>query len=108
MPPSNAGEQRSSLLPPCAETMVALADQLAAGRTPLALRAVLVRDPGALVAYLSVVPRDQAAERFTLPATGDLRTERLWWPALERAGALGFADWSRPAAAAVHEFSQRL
>ena len=108
MPPGNAGEQRSSLLPPCAETVAALADQLPAGRTPFALRAVLLRDPGALFTYLSILPRDQAAEQFTLPVTGNPGTDRLWWPALERAGALGFADWSQPAAATVYEFSQRL
>jgi len=97
----------SDLLPPCAETMVTLAEALGAGIAAPPLRELLLRDPGALVVFLSLsayTPPESAAATVNL---ADSRLALPLWTAMQMSSHDGrFADWSRPNAVRAYRFSQ--
>lgn len=96
----------SDLLPPCAETVVALAEALGAGPNAVPLRALLLRDPGALVVFLRLASNNHSHSTNLIPDLADDRLALPLWTALDQASSAGFADWQEPAAMLTYRFSQ--
>jgi two-component system, NtrC family, sensor kinase len=97
----------SELLPPCAETVVALAEALGAGSNTLPLRALLLGDPGALVVFLGLSPEHPAGSKNPTENLDDAALALPLWTAMANAAGTAFADWSRPAASRAYRFAQR-
>jgi signal transduction histidine kinase len=83
-----------------------LAEATGAEPASLSLRALLLRDPGALVAFLaSSFPSANSIE-WSLLDLPNCETATRLWSALDRTASAGFADWSRPLAAQSFRMSQ--
>ncbi len=94
---------RLGRIPPCAETVLALAE-IAAGRASTSLRSILLRDPGALLSYLKLTAADSPDppdSLFHAKETGTELASRLLQD-LGSADAAGFADWNRVGAVTVY------
>src|SRR5262249_38131150 len=97
----------SDLLPPCAETMVALAEALGTGIAAPPLRDLLLRDPGALVVFLSPSADTPSESAVSTASLANSRLALPLWTAMQMSSHDGrFADWSRPGAARAYRFSQ--
>ena len=92
-------------LPPSGETVVRLAEAYL-GRQPPSFHPLLVRDPGALLAYLGLLPSDSDE----LPGFGPRPVDPTFLfrllESLRLSGSQRFADWNTANAVSVYRLSQ--